>query len=1048
MNIKQFLPLFLVASCTAAFGGKVSVTNVRQDVVDSSLQVSVSGMVAMGKTTYLFDGIPYQSGTSPDNRWLANLANNQKRVYVQVSLPAEYRAGSRIVLTKYRLFRIPFWHTSGRAPVAWKVYGVPEGVGTADETGCVELDSRTNVTWPGSDSAAAPAGETNEFAVAVQAPVGFRAFRFVFTESGITAAGKSNTYDLGLYEIELDADAYDEPVATVDDGLDGVVFNSRGGEFQPKDGRSLAKEGTVTAPKYVQLGSETYECRGHRIEMRSAAEGGVWTTKEEIEDGKSSFDYTFPESAENVERIVWLWTVLPVSEDFGPVRLADLLKYHGCNLSTCVSSVNYYEQKVGPFDGLRFFSSWNRWLGNMNAEGGTFFSVAVPEGFHCPGESMYVANYRIYSLNQGSRERTRAPTAWTVQLKESEGEWAVIDSRTDCSWDDVQVYTEDANFLEFTPSVSGVPFDQLKFIPTASTETENQWNVGLNELDVRVYFRNPLGTVRVLADGSGLDVAGAAFEPAVDTVTDPATGALTFKAPSVVMSTSGTERFSCTGYVIETFNEESFTWEKASSGESREVSFTPEATKSYRVKWTISKTPQVKISIDVKSGIGDGVSVSPTSESGFYESGTELTLTAIAADDDLTAAGTDGDRYRSRFVRWEGDLEGLDVDATSPLIKFPIDCGRNVKPVFAHEWFVYQPDPGEGNPWRMKNGFFEFAVSLYNSDVYVAEYCSGQGDLDWDQPAYRAGQSSPLSITSTAAHLLNAQNKPEWQNIITSVRFPRTLNSLGAWSMRNMHSMTNTILISDVLTDVPNNVFTRNVKSDVVVVKVPSVTQIGQYVFFNNPMSETDFSEWDLSSVATVGSWAFKQEGSLDVRYHRIAGTLALPKALAISSEAFMNFKALGGIELGTARGSLASIGENAFAQTVLTNLVIGSSTALTVAATAFANTTDSCGMLTVRFLGNAPDDRGAVDNILLCNDASEGRIAKLHVSSARPKWAAYVTDLADVDVSAPGGEAIVAAATEAGAAGVWRSADGKYKAIVFFEPMPLDPKGAVLILR
>ncbi len=70
--------------------------------------------------------------------------------------------------------------------------------------------------------------------------------------------------------------------------------------------------------------------------------------------------------------------------------------------------------------------------------------------------------------------------------------------------------------------------------------------------------------------------------------------------------------------------------------------------------------------------------------------------------------------------------------------------------------------------------------------------------------------------------------------------------------------------------------------------------------------------------------------------------------------------------------------------------------------------------------------------------------MAKVYVSRMRDSiWSAYTIPTASID-----DDAVKAEAEELGAYGAFRNAAGTWKAFIFPQSMPFDPKGTLVILR
>ena len=1048
----------------AAVSPSATDVDLRDDMVANSYTPVTEGKGwTYGSAATVFDGKNWS--TNSEIRAMGNLyavGGPGTGMYARLGLADEYLAGKRVVLTKYRIHRHSRYRSAYRDPTRWRIYGLPDDA-TDENTGDWVLlhEQAEDYTYP--TGIITEHEETNEFTIASSAAArGFRRFHFepVSSTGYASSVSKgsnqySGGYDFGLNEVEFFADVYDTPLVVVASDCEGTAIE---GSFSPAVGEEISAAGTISAPSVILSNGVGYRCAGYAIESYDEA-SGAWTTLSENRDGKNSFDFdAFPEAANARQRVRWLYDEMMYTPDVGPMRITDYCTARGVTAKNCAFGDNLYSESAGgknAFDGVRWTSSYSRVLGYLtkgDVDVGLDFTgvtAALSEG-----DEFYLSKYRVYMLSVGGSEVSRAPTAWYLETKAADDSaYTTADSRTGVSWSSNSKDSEATAYQEFTPAtVAG--FNNIRFRPTSSSAYESNptassttINVGFMEIDLYVNAANPKGTLRVKIGRDGYDTADV-FSPALGTLVDTAT---TITAPKTVTKEGADSLYKVVGYRLEKFNETTCAWEQDGDEEYTEAlsySFTPDATAAYRLIWLVETTPSiVEISVGGTRLVGgETISFSPASADGLYSVGDTVTLTATASGDDLTAADCPTNAYHSTFVRWEGDLDGLDIDATSAAISFTVDRPREIKAVFARDWLLYEYDRanegGSGTEWRIKNGIWEFKVESSDLDVNIANagYIAGSGDLDFTEGAIcKPGSSTAARILGIGANVLNGKSNVS-SNLLTSVVLPLELKTIGAGAFRNQEKLTNLVANCSELTTMGDSAFTRCYLADRVTLKLPKLVSLGgSYTFFGLRMAETDTSDWNLSALTNVNSQGLHQESSY-LPGENCGQTLDLPSLSVISSSGFSNNKVFSDYCLGTNKCSLTEIGSYAFggARGVV-SLTIGSKKRLTVASNACNNM--GSGWASIRMLGAAPEDRTAMDNLLESN--STNNYCRLYVGRKWPEWRNYVTAKDAIE------DADFKATVEAeGADGAWITADGTYKAVVYYVDTPFKPQGLAIVLR
>ena len=1043
--MKKSFAIVAALVAVVSFGEIKTNVNLVPAIREAGLSPTFSGL---GDVKRLFDGVTYRTETAPDDyRWLVDVYGAYKedssKAYAKVTIPADYEKGSRLVLKSYRLYRVSYWRNAKREINHWKVYGVPEGA--TDSSQWTLLDERTK-TWSGNPTQS----ENNTFECANVVASGFRAFCFVPLESTLynsnVAAGKSQeSYDMELFEIEYNVDVLDYPVCEVRSECE--VGDP--GAYSPAIGSGISAAQTLSAPELLSVYPETHQLRGHRIE-RYDGETEAWIVREEVTDGAHEVAYALPDDFYARERFTWLYDELPYYVDQGPMRLSDYLAAKGLNGRTYTT----YEKAPGAvrtegngavslFDGVTYLAdgNWNRWLGNIKKGAKSQVSVTSASSGSpiTEGDLFYLSKYRLYMLSMGGKEKDRAPTAWSLTAGVGSAT-AELDAKADVSWSGISYSAREKNYLEFTPDET-FGFDTLLFTPINSaahtSNPDQDYTVGLLEVDLWVNVANPKGTLRVRMCRDGFADEG--FEPALNALVSEA-GTLT--APKTVEGQDG--RYAVSGYRLEKFDFEACRWNLAEESEDRSYDFVPDADAAYRLVWVVPFEKSCTMTVAEDALVGKE-SVSGLDRA--YMSGETVTLTATGSDDDLSAASSETNRFHSVFVRWDGDVEGLDADLENPTLTFVADRNRELRPVFRRDWFLYLYDPGDGStPWyRIKDGNWEFSVNpdfgKHTVSIIKRGWKGGRGELDLSTDVKTAGDTTSFAIVEIGEYVMNVDNNSsaEAKSRVKSLVLPREIVSLGGNSFRNQESMTKLVADCPELTALKAQTFARCYALADVLLKMPKLTSIEDYALYSCSFTATDLSAWDLSAVTKIGQQAFRLEGSGSSGTER--GALDLPAVKTIGQAAFLNVRFVKDVMLGTNACSLTKIDAEAFKSSVIKNLTIGSKGDLTVVTNAFSAVGSGTGLSSLTFLRNLPTDGKVVDNCLKAN--SKTSLCKLSVSAKRTPRRAEITPLEDVE-----DEDVRAAAEELGGAGVWKTAEGVYKAAVIFQEMPFDPKGLLLILR
>lgn len=363
-------------------------------------------------------------------------------------------------------------------------------------------------------------------------------------------------------------------------------------------------------------------------------------------------------------------------------------------------------------------------------------------------------------------------------------------------------------------------------------------------------------------------------------------------------------------------------------------------------------------------------------------------------------------------------------------------------------------DDGSVNPWRLtvnasgesciRNGNWEFVVSEEaDGTLKMADkgYRAGSGELDLNAPILD-GSGNEKTISVIGSRVIDGENDSSLRGLLTTLVLPSNVWKIATRPFRNMTALTKVDMRCPELTVLGECAFTRDTGLKTLLFDAPKLTTFTYgYTFYNVPLAETDVGGWNLPALETLPMDAFRCESTAG-QIARGCGVLTLPALCRVGDRAFAGHTGFAELRLGTVDGKLSAIGESAFSNMAITNLVIGSKSSLTVAANACAMLNGGAGVGSLVFLKNAPADRTAVDSLLAGHGSSN--LATLKVSKDYPQWNAYVTPTAEIADTA-----VKAAAVAAGADGAWRSTDGgDWLALVWRISTGFRPNGIAVIVR
>ena len=728
------------------------------------------------------------------------------------------------------------------------------------------------------------------------------------------------------------------------------------------------------------------------------------------------------------------------------LREAGYVDANGYLDDTLVGQQNPYGSYVAKkaFDGVTYAGDSGRWLGYVHNSGGCYGEIRVPAGFRAD-DLFYLKSCRLWTLSTSGNELRRAPTAWKVLgladatssawTAADDTGWTEVSSYAGQGWSNVKYNAKGQNTMGSQPATSSADgYRAFRFRPLSTQATaagETGIDFGLNEVEFFVLPVNPKGTLRVRSSVKGCDFGGG--------LTDGSsiTESTTMTVPEYAVC--GSKTYRVTGYRPETFDYEQGKWTVGETVAARSYEYVKDADVTERIVWEVEEAAVCRINAVITDGGNETVTVSPLKD--YYAVGEEVTVTAYPNTDVLENAAGATNWFRSAFVRWEGDTNGL-ADVTSPAITFTVDQGRLLTPVFRRDWLAYEYDlaneGGEGKEWRMRDGNFELRISkndLAAGSIAGAEgwLLSGYGSFDLDTKVIRSDTGAAVTVGTVNLPQLgsDAARRADFTRVVLPKTMTKFLNS----AFRDQTNLVEAVVDCPGLTQLGVYLFTRDTALRRLVLKVPNLTQLAtDYVFYNVPLDETDASDWSLDSLQE-----FKAAGN-ESRFslwdysgtHGFSGTLTLPRVERIGRHDFSAQKRMTAAVLGSAKGSLKEVGANAFNKcAALQSLTIGCGDDLTVAKTAFV---DCPKLKEVTFLKLVPPAE-ALDAIL--TNATAAARANVYVTPNRPLPDGFLLPIGEDDPNPP-----------ADAVGVYATAAGDRKAWVFHKESPLDPKGILIIVK
>ncbi len=327
-------------------------------------------------------------------------------------------------------------------------------------------------------------------------------------------------------------------------------------------------------------------------------------------------------------------------------------------------------------------------------------------------------------------------------------------------------------------------------------------------------------------------------------------------------------------------------------------------------------------------------------------------------------------------------------------------------------------------------------------DVFGA-FCEGSGILDLDGPVVDEEEKPWKIVGFGSACFQTIKEEGRNEQLITMLIMPKTTRDIGSQFLNKNASEASTL--TNIVADLPefkgklpDFMFAQQAVRKAVI-KAPYATGIDKYMINGNPLTETDFSSWQLDRVENIKGELFLWKGN---------GSFKLPSLLSAGTNTFYNAY-FNKIELGTMyklkdQKSL-SLDTNAIRDCEkLKTLIFGPYKEITTEeGLSFVNVP---ALTSITFTGRPPA-RETLDDILdslpAITNRADGAAQTIIYGSRNLGW----DDVASVPT--PEEEAFAPTVEKPeDLLGVYESADKLRRAWIIHKTSEFDPKGTVIIIR
>lgn len=471
----------------------------------------------------------------------------------------------------------------------------------------------------------------------------------------------------------------------------------------------------------------------------------------------------------------------------------------------------------------------------------------------------------------------------------------------------------------------------------------------------------------------------------------------------------------------------------------------------------------VKASVLDPRFTGDAVTVSPAPDAdGCYAPGTQVTLTATP------------DASLGVFGKWRG--AGIpEALVRNPSITLTVDRDWDLQANFFHDWTFRLDDPSATvKAWAkgtISNQVWKFNVVVSdtgNDKLRIGRdgvagggwTDFGEGLLDLNGRVFMEGEGGSRTEFTICGYYGNALQGPKDEYNISTARWPRhiilpeTATTVPGQVFRCQdanYTPTNIVVEYDQLTGSFGTDDFCQMTLKKASFKVPKISG-AMSGYSNTPQFDptVDVSEWRLDSISEVvgeraGNWGVFRGMFTSKNF---TGTLYLPSLAVICTNAFVNTKNLGAMELGS-NTVVTSIGARAFKGcTSLARLRLRSGRDLAVSdEDTFTGTTS---LRTLEFTSFAPANPAVVDTMLAGTTEPVLTAAEPTVIYASRLCGWDRAHIANIKVPTNEERAALPfwVPADGHVTGVWETAGGVRKAWVVHVPSADDPNGTVLFFR
>lgn len=353
---------------------------------------------------------------------------------------------------------------------------------------------------------------------------------------------------------------------------------------------------------------------------------------------------------------------------------------------------------------------------------------------------------------------------------------------------------------------------------------------------------------------------------------------------------------------------------------------------------------------------------------------------------------------RGTFIGWEWLPSGATVAGASAELTLTADA--RVRASFAMD-FVFDPSAMTltDDTWILKVKSADAAAGTLVLDANAVSLAPGaltDGVLDLRGRITDAETGAPWVLNDFAGSAF------KWANSIVHFYAPPALKSWPSQLFNGVSSLKTLVVRAPELSGNFGAWSYSFLGSalECVVLDVPKMTAFeDNSQFVKSPLTETDLTQWNLSSVTKIGNNDDGTKGALQILGPGPSGTLKLPALQTAGRRAFKNWSRLEKIELGT-DGNLKRVGTAAFANcAALRTIDFGTSKAFACDANAFMlDETHPLNVAEFIWRGSGAPSRATVEAVLQGRTAGDDSSVKPVIIRVDPTARAWVRLIQPVD--------------------------------------------------